>query len=41
MDECAEVHLARVEVDIAAEDSIGVVNVCASGILEGVLESDP
>lgn len=33
--------MARVEVDIAAEDSIGVVNVCASGILEGVLESDP
>lgn len=41
LNECAEVHLARVEVDIAAEDSVGVVNVCAGGILEGVLERDP
>lgn len=41
LDECAEVHLAGVKVDISAEDSIGVVNVCAGGILEGVLERDP
>lgn len=41
LQELGQVELARVEVDGAAEDGIGVVDVCAGGSLERVLKGDP
>ena len=41
LEECAEVHHVGVEVDGAAEPSIGVINVGGGGIVKGVLEGDP
>jgi len=41
LEECAEVHHAGIEVDGATEPCIGVVNIGGSGILKGLLKSDP